>query len=86
MFRFFKGKWVGEDELKEKEKLVFQEKTELINIINDKQRMILELKEEIVKLKFENKKLKEGVEFWKKEFECLRETLEMEETERLKGE
>jgi hypothetical protein len=86
MFRFFKGKWVGEDELKENEKLIFQEKTGLINIINDKQRMILELKEEIVKLKFENKKLKEEVEFWKKEFECLKETLEMEETERLKGE
>jgi hypothetical protein len=59
MFRFFKGKWVSEDELKEKEKLIFQEKTELINIINDKQRVILELKQEI-------KMLKKDVEWWKK--------------------
>jgi hypothetical protein len=59
MFRFFKGKWVGEDELKENEKLIFQEKTNFINTINDKQRVILELKQEI-------KMLKKDIEWWKK--------------------
>jgi len=78
MFRFFKGKWVGEDELKEKEKLVFKEKTGFVNIINDKQRMILEFKQEVLKLKDE---------FFKKKDELINIINEKEKTiQELRGE
>ena len=72
MFRFSKGKWVGEDELKdlkdkcnnlsrqlrEEERMVhllksefFKKKDELINIVNEKEKTIQELKLEILRLK-----------------------------------
>jgi hypothetical protein len=103
MFRFFKGKWVGEDELniiKEQEKVIEELKQDLKDAkrqsSNSWSQMLEEqnmrrsfqnlLSEEIVVLKFENKKLKEEVESWKKEFKGLRETLEVQETERLKSE
>lgn len=74
MFRFFKGKWVGEDELKDiksksdnlgkqlrqEDRMVhllrdefFKKKDELINIINEKEKTIQELKLEILRLKGE---------------------------------
>jgi hypothetical protein len=65
MFRFFKGKWVGEDELREKEDCIksavsknhklwdrhFKKETELLNIIEKKEETIQELKLEILRLK-----------------------------------
>jgi len=73
MFRFFKGKWVGEDELKLKEREImdtrlrlytaydkYKEKEhELLNIIEEKEKATQELKQEV-------KMLKKGIEWWKK--------------------
>jgi hypothetical protein len=64
MFRFFKGKWVGEDELREKVDCIksavsknhelwdrhFKKEIELLNIINEKEKMIQELKLELLEM------------------------------------
>jgi hypothetical protein len=61
MFRFFKGKWVGEDELREKVDCIksavsknhelwdrhFKKETELLNIIEEKEKTIQELRGEV---------------------------------------